>query len=901
MRRLIAYISMVIAILIGVGVSFAPTFVKMKEGREFASGREIVFSLKNKENEQDPVSADAASKVADIMKERLDFMNVEDYSVKIGTNEDDPSQVYADTISVSFSTQDDTLFDYVSRLLEFSGKNFSLRGNLDEAFAENVFDNVEAYIHRESGTIPIVMFPVSDSDAIKTFIKVVSGEEEEEEPNQASLVLPTKYADVVEGDGEGEGEGEGEQSSPDIFLVGNWGDDDSIEKASENPYSAEKIICSWHHDNLWNPDSKEAETELRFVCGSATESGDYDLTALKKANQQASFLVGMFNAKEYEVSVENKFKEVTVSGGIKYNYVSVAPSFEALISHTGSDAKLAFSATLKATLIGVVIVSLLLAMFFRLQSLGAIATTLLNLFLTYLLFFAMTPTFNVAAIVGGIVVALLSIFGQVIYMHRFRDEVYKGRSLKKSHTEAMRRSNLVVLDAAVIVAASGLLFYLLGGEALKSFGVIAFFGSIISLIMFHIVYRILNWLLANTTNIQNRYSLFNIEEAKVPNIALDEKPSYESPYEKTDFTKKRKVFGIVGGALLAASLVGIITFGVLNGSPINTKKASNDHSVIYTSIQVDDVKDTRLNTTLYGDEILAKVYIDGKAIDVKNADVSLQTTSHYDLDDKMEKTTFCYVSKFDSVLENKNVQYKVGESFVDVDDIQEAVEALVENYEDNPNITAEVRRTSETVTTPNQGEIALATGISVAAAFLYCAFRYRLSRACSLLVTSAGVTTVTYGLLVLTRIATSSVSAILLPLVAVTSMLTSLFYFSREKELDKEEKAHDAMKRSALVSRAVSQSALPIFTFSLIGGYLAINFFGFGPAELTILFGAAIVGTILTVLALLTISGPLAAVFDRLFSKVRLPKLRRHKENKQHSLKPKTSEPQETIFIGIND
>ena len=123
MRRLIAYISMVIAILIGVGVSFAPTFTKMKEGREFASGREIVFSLVNKENEDDPVASGDAKKVADIMKERLDLMNVEDYSVKIGTNEDDPSQVYADTISVSFSTQDDTLVNYVSRLLEFSGKN----------------------------------------------------------------------------------------------------------------------------------------------------------------------------------------------------------------------------------------------------------------------------------------------------------------------------------------------------------------------------------------------------------------------------------------------------------------------------------------------------------------------------------------------------------------------------------------------------------------------------------------------------------------------------------------------------------------------------------------------------------------------------------------------------------
>lgn len=894
MRRLIAYISMVIAILIGVGVSFAPTFVKMKEGREFASGREIVFTLQNKENAEDPVASDAAEKVADIMKERLDLMNVEDYSVRIGTNKDDPSQVYADTISVSFSTQDDTLFNYVSRLLEFSGKQFSLRGNLDEAFAENVFEDVEAYIYRDSGTIPYVVFPVSDSEAIKTFLKVVSGEEDEEEPNQASIVLPTKYVD----DGEEEG-GEESQATPDVFLVGNWEDDDSIEKASENPYSAEKVICSWNHENIWNPDSKEEETELRFLCGSANESGEYDLTALKKANQQASFLLGMFNAKEYDVEVTNKFKDVTVSGGIQYNYLTVSPSYEALISLKGNDAKLAFSATLKATLIGVVIVSLLLVMFFRLQALGAVANSLLGLFFTYLLFFAMTPTFNVAAIVGGIVIALLSIFGEVLYMHRFRDEVYKGRSMKKAHQEAMRRSNLVVLDASVVVAVSGLLFYLLGGEALKSFGVIAFFGSIITLILFQIVYRILNWLLANTTNIQNNYKLFNIDETKVPNIALDEKPNYESPYEKVDFTKKRKPLAIVGGVLLAASLAGIITFGVINGSPLNTKKASSDQTVIYTSVVADD---DRLNTTLFGDEILSKITIDGKAIDVKNAKVTLEEVKSYDLDEKIEKTTYTYVTKIDGSVTNSNVQYKLGEETKEADTLQEAVEELVKDYEVvSSGVTAEVRQTSETVTTPDQGAIALATGVSLAVAFVYCALRYRLSRACSLLVTSAGVTTVAYGLLALTRLATLPVSAVLLPLVALSTMLTGLFYLSREKELHKEEKAHDATSRSALVARAASLSALPIFSFALVGGYLAINFFGFGPVELTIMFGGVILGTILGVIAIMVLMGPLAAVFDKLFSKVKLPKFRRKSENKQRSLKPKTSEPQETIFIGIND
>lgn len=892
MRRLIAYISLVIAILIGVGVSFAPTFIKLKGGREFASGREIVFSLKNKDNEDDPVKSDDAEKVAEIMKERLDIMNIEDYSVQIGTNEDDVSQVYADTISVSFSTQDDNLFNYVSRLLEFSGEHFSLVSTIEENTVDDVFKDCEAYIYRESGAIPYVIFPVNDSDAVKTFLKVIGGEEEDSAA-KASLVLPHFYAD---GDEENEEE---EHKDPDVYLVGNWEDDDSISSAlsGENPYSAEKVICSWNHENIWSTHSDEEETELSFLCGTANDEGQYDLTALKKANQQASLLMALANASEYEVSVQNKFKDVTQSGMV-YNYLKTSPSYETLIDLSGNDAKLAFSATLKATLIGIVIVSLLLVMFFRLQSLAAVANTLLGIFFTFLLFFAMTPTFNVAAIVGGIVVSLLSIFGEVVYMHRFRDEVYKGRSLKKAHTEAMRRSNLVVLDASVFVAASGLLFYLLGGEALKSFGVIAFFGSIITLLLFHIVYRILNWLLANTTNIQTNYKLFNIDASKVPNIALDEKPTYESPYDKTDFTKKHKVVGLISGILLVASLVGIITFGVLNGTPLNTKNASKYHTVIYTSIQVDT---DRLDTTSFGEKILGNVIIDGEAIDTKNVEITLKETKTYDLDEKLEKVTYTYVSSFNNVLVNKNVQYKVGEVTTDVDTIQEAVDVLVENYEIvNSGVLSEVRNTEETVSTPDQGAIALATGITVAVACFYVAFRYRVSRACSLLVVSSGTTAVTYGLFVLTRIVTTPVSAVMLPLVAITTLLTGLFYLSREKETIKEEKAYDVEKRSSIVSKVASASALPIFSFALIGGYLGINFFGFGPVALTLLFGGSILGTILGIVAVLVLAGPLASFFDRLFSKVKLPKIRR-KDNKPRSLKSKTSEPQETIFIGIND
>ena len=85
----------------------------------------------------------------------------------------------------------------------------------------------------------------------------------------------------------------------------------------------------------------------------------------------------------------------------------------------------------------------------------------------------------------------------------------------------------------------------------------------------------------------------------------------------------------------------------------------------------------RLNTTLFGDEILSKITIDGKAIDVKNTKVTLEEVKSYDLDEKIEKTTYTYVTKIDGSVTNSNVQYKLGEETKEADTLQEAVEDLL--------------------------------------------------------------------------------------------------------------------------------------------------------------------------------------------------------------------------------
>ena len=106
------------------------------------------------------------------------------------------------------------------------------------------------------------------------------------------------------------------------------------------------------------------------------------------------------------------------------------------------------------------------------------------------------------------------------------------------------------------------------------------------------------------------------------------------------------------------------------------------------------------------------------------------------------------------------------------------------------------------------------------------------------------------------------------------------------------------------MKRAVGIAAAPIIYFSLIAIYVAINFFGFlQVSAFTEIFASMLVGFITTLVFTLTIAGPLSNSAENLFSKVKLPQFKRKTTAEKIRLQPKknSSEPEERIFIGIND
>ena len=898
MRRLIAYICMAVSVLIAVGVAFTPVFTKMTPGREYTSGNEIVYRLSDKEGGSSvDEKGEAVEKVAEEMRARLETYKVEDYSVRIEGS---------DTIRVGLSAKNDANLNYIAKYLSFSGGDFSLAGKEEEtrlSHSEIFAGSTARIVHKENGLIPYVVFPLSPSNATAAASKVrdliskitdTSGGSDDDR----AIAHPL----MAESD-------DNASAEPNVFLWANWAEGDDYEKATSKDiaHTGEKIIASFVADNIWYKEEKtnknakddeeeEEPTELQLLCGFAEgeDASKYDTKKLSAANDLATYYMNMFNASKYDVEVSNLFVSESASG-VTNNTVRSDATIENLLVF-GSDVDVKMSATLIATFVAIGVIFLLLILFYRLGSLAIAANTLASVFLSYCLFIALGATFNIAAIVGGVVVAVSSLFIGALYMNKLKEEVYKGRALKKANTEAHKRILLPSIDVAVISAFSGLMFYFIGGNAIRPLGIMLFFGGIITLVMNLLVLRLLTWLLTNSTNMSNHLKLLNFDDKYVPNIMQEEKPTYVAPYENTDFTKRKKPVAIVTAVLALGAIAVISVFGALNKSPLNVSNANNKTTEIYLSIKGDNPVVN--NEDSFKSDVLANVLVDGKPLEY--GDVDLLLREEYDYETEITTKYTYFVTSYNATFAENSV-YTVKDSDVEYATYAEAMTVAVENlHEDTNNINVEEKIAYETVTAPNQGFVALAAGVAILGSCLYLAFRYRPSRAIGALAVSSAATLLTYGVLVATRIQTVGITSIVMPIAAVISLFAAVLFFEKEKEMLKE--AEEGKEKETMV-KAISFAATPLFITSIMVAYIAINYFAFSNG-MPAIFAGMLLSTLLAVVLTITLLGPISVLLHKWLKKIKLPTIKVNKAKKAKiklKNKPKTSEPEETVFIGIND
>ena len=211
---------------------------------------------------------------------------------------------------------------------------------------------------------------------------------------------------------------------------------------------------------------------------------------IKEASDTARYMVNVFNAGTLDYDVEFLFENRLIPASV-----------ESILSFGEMD-RVALSRTIIAAGLAFIFIFIVIGLMYRLPVFATVSSFMVTLLGTLLLFNAITVEISTSAIIGFIFVGLLSVFGSVTYLSKFRNEVYRGRSFKKAHAEANRRSSVYNLDALILSLIVGVVTYFTAGPAVIGFGTVLIFGSIVGLISILFHNAILYWLLANNTATQ---------------------------------------------------------------------------------------------------------------------------------------------------------------------------------------------------------------------------------------------------------------------------------------------------------------------------------------------------------------------------------------------------------------
>ena len=723
--------------------------------------------------------------------------------------------------------------------------------------------------------------------------------------------------------GETDSEGnQGEDTAP-IYMIYNYVKGDTYKTLTDNNKFNEKILLTFDaidDDKLYYDENRNS---FSYVCGyqDSNSNGYADPSEVKYAYEQANFLYNLFSASalDYEVKV--------IRGLASGSEVWVNAAVENIYSYS----KINWNSTLTAVVAAIVIITLLLVFFYRLGALSVVTTTVTSTFLSFLFMVVTGLEYNLLAVAALGLVAFLSILSGVIYLTKLKEESYRGRTLKKANSEAARRSTLPIVDVHAVSLVVGLMLYLLGGAAVHTFSSILVLGSLASALINLLGLRGMMWLATNTTGLTNKYEVFAIESEKVPNHMADEKQSFYGAYADKDFTNKKKPAFIAGAAAFVLALTGLIVMGALNGGNLfkngATRTVGNEIYISETIKVLDD------ETTKFNEDVVHELLGNMKVYETAGEAVSWdETDTHKTLDSYVtniatfstsesktdEGITTNYLHTYynislSDILDGNSVYLKIKDynSASDLT-INDAFEIYFEdvNLDFSSSVSNAISlKTIETYTNeqqPKWDKVFLSTAIAIAVLTLYFTIRYRLSRGLAMLAFPVVSATANLGLFVLLSAVGLTLPASILVSVPVVSMFSFFFMVlvaNKEREMVVDDKVKDNSyeHRLELSKRALGIAMTPVFATIVLGSYLFVNFFGFGPGIISYLYLACLIGVIIAASLVIYAYIPLSNILYKAFSNINFePKIRKGKKANA-PVKKKSAEPEEAIFIGIND
>lgn len=905
MKRLLAYLSILISVVLSVVIIAKPAVQDINGGYDYEGAREYVYQIVNHgetiedfDTEQFE-SNEEVTTIAEEFEKRLISYDVEKYNIVTEGN---------DKIRVRFSAKNDdeykNISDYLSAdgnlsLVTFDGE--AVFNNFDDELTDDpvMFGEKEAYITYKDNVYPGVVIPLIDAAQFNE--KAVKHAEE--------INVPTEDKPVSQ---------EGN-----IYLWERYDrNSDNFNNAQNNPNIQDKLILPFQYNNIWFEEKEEDYSSIVFYFN--VEGVDENTTLetipwnnVQKAADLANYYCHLINASHYEQRVYLLSEEKIVTGDLESLKVlgdtSILP---------------AASNTLIATVVAFACITLIAIYFFKVNGLTTSLTAALGGLVTLFVFNALGGTLTFPAVLGFIITTALIYLSGISYSLKIGNEVAKGKTTKKAFFDGTRKAAWIIIDLSVIALIAGVFMFLLGNTYIAGCGTMLFFGGIINLGIQFIVNASSLYFLATSDSGMKKPSLFTNKKIEEPTAEVAEPVVVEekdSKVEEETVTKKKTplVTGIILGVLTLACTIGLIVFSAVPGATPYEELDTithNDYAYVYVKKNVDGttyndttkIKNT-LNTVKYGYEENGELKFEDVYTDVKSDEYSNYTNP----DASANSIQFNYYIY--SVALNGEIDLTSADSFYVGETDDNGVftytynaslsECLTKAFNDETvKFTINlVNKDFDLTKTYNLGTIALVTYLTIAVTGIYFLVRYGHYIAIMGVSISSALTAITLGLFSLLRVAVFNyISYAAIP-VAIFSLFIFAFLSCKYKEEINENKVKVvdlAFKRKIAIS---STDTIKNYA-AIVGGVIAIitlSYFGLSaPATAnTFLLTLGIIIFAYLVIALIY-NAFLVRLYDKLGTiqiKKKGPKSRKKRLKEQHKARQRGKEVEEATFIGIND
>ncbi|MBJ7897096.1 protein translocase subunit SecDF [Bacillus atrophaeus] len=273
------------------------------------------------------------------------------------------------------------------------------------------------------------------------------------------------------------------------------------------------------------------------------------------------------------VSQELNTKDVTIEGNFK---VQEAKDLASILNAGALPVKLtekystsvgaqfgqqALNETVYAGIIGIALIFLFMLLYYRLPGLIAVITLSVYVYITLQVFDWMNAVLTLPGIAALILGVGMAVDANIITYERIKEELKLGKSVRSAFRSGNRRSFATIFDANITTIIAAVVLFIFGTSSVKGFATMLILSILTSFITAVFLSRFLLSLLVESRWLDRKKGWFGVKKKHIMDIQkTDEYTEPYTPFEKWDFTSKRKFFFIFSSAVTIAGIILLLVF-----------------------------------------------------------------------------------------------------------------------------------------------------------------------------------------------------------------------------------------------------------------------------------------------------------------------------------------------------